>query len=255
MLLQCYSKLYHYLSIYESDNKRLLAMKTRRIDLLETIIYTIKKSAFEALHKELSYEIGEIYLALLDIKLSKFRNRIQPSNSSMEWDIDIRQLKSSEIEKCNGYCKASLAMFSHFTRLYSNEKAMDDGPIPMKSWSLRQLMTASCQSPSYDRLTREEIRPYLNAHFFIARTLSKVILPSNMTSSSAGEMHPVEPIEVCLKKYQWLVKFIPQVAEVKGMSVEEIPYHEEYRICEEMASLLPSKIYRMKVQGEGGLKL
>lgn len=45
------------------------------------------------------------------------------------------------------------------------------------------------------------------------------------------------------------------VAEAKGITVDDIPFHEELKICEEMASLLPSKIFRMKTQGEQGLKL
>lgn len=128
MLLQCYSKLYHYLTVYETDPKRILAMETRRIDMLEPIIYTIHKTVYETLHKEISYELGETYLSLLDVKLEKFRNRIAQNdhraqmNRMLEWDIDIRQLKSAEIEKCNSYCKGALAMFSHFTRLYTSDK-------------------------------------------------------------------------------------------------------------------------------------
>lgn len=51
-LLQSQSKLYHYLSAFEKDMKRLIAMQSRRIELLQPVISMISKTAFEALHKQ-----------------------------------------------------------------------------------------------------------------------------------------------------------------------------------------------------------
>ena len=56
-LLQSQSKLYHYLAMFEKDNKRKLAMEQRRIDLLKDLLNTLNKTAFEGLHKQVSIKL------------------------------------------------------------------------------------------------------------------------------------------------------------------------------------------------------
>ena len=72
-LLQERSKLYHYLAVFEPDVKRRLDMENRRVEMLQ--LGSLNKSVFEILHKQLSYELGEAYLALLDVKLDKSQCR------------------------------------------------------------------------------------------------------------------------------------------------------------------------------------
>lgn len=50
-LLISHSKLYHYLAIFEKDLKRKFTMENRRIDMLTPLLYTLSRSAFEGLHK------------------------------------------------------------------------------------------------------------------------------------------------------------------------------------------------------------
>ncbi len=52
MLLEDHSKLFHYLTVFEKDNKRKLAMETRRLEMLQPIISTLNKSSYENLHKQ-----------------------------------------------------------------------------------------------------------------------------------------------------------------------------------------------------------
>lgn len=70
-------------------------------------------------HAQISYELGEGALAMLEIKLDKFRER-DPSGQ-----ISEKSLKKAEVAKCNEYSKAGLVMFAHFTYLYAPNKERD----------------------------------------------------------------------------------------------------------------------------------
>ena len=86
-------------------------METRRLEILQGLLTSLNRSAFEVLHKQIAYELGETYLALLDIKLDKLRGR-------GGGEVKESALKKTEIAKCNFYCKGVLAMFAHFTNMY-----------------------------------------------------------------------------------------------------------------------------------------
>jgi hypothetical protein len=51
-LLQEHSKLYHYLTTFETETKRKLAMESRRIELLSPLLLNMSKASFEVLHKQ-----------------------------------------------------------------------------------------------------------------------------------------------------------------------------------------------------------
>ena len=54
-LLQEQSKLYHYLAGFELDAKRKIAMEGRRLEILLPLLSTLNRTAFEALHKQVSF--------------------------------------------------------------------------------------------------------------------------------------------------------------------------------------------------------
>ena len=85
-LLQNQSKMYHYISIFEVDKKRKLAMEQRRLDMLLPIISSINRNAFDVLHKQLSYELGECYLSAIEYKTDKLRND--------NGDVDLKTVKT-----------------------------------------------------------------------------------------------------------------------------------------------------------------
>jgi len=58
-----------------------------------------------------------------------------------------------------------------------------------------------------------------------------------------------------LKKYTWISEYARKLSEKKGIPLDKIPFEEETRICDDMKALLPSKIFRMRTQGEKGLAL
>lgn len=117
-LLQDHSKLYHHLALFENDLKRKLAMELRRLELLSPVLKSLNKISFEVLHKQVSYELGETCLAILDIKLDKLRHR----DASGQEVINETSLKKNDIAKINEYCKTGYAMFMHFGYMYAQNK-------------------------------------------------------------------------------------------------------------------------------------
>lgn len=96
-------------------------------------------------------------------------------------------------------------------------------------------------------LAQEEVRPYLNAHFFICRLLSKYI-PLPGSSAPNRTKYTV----ASLQRYQWLVTAAPEICEMKETSISEV-FEEEMEVCKEMVKLLPPKIDRMHYYGESGM--
>lgn len=256
-LLQEHSKLYHYLSEFEADTKRKLAMQSRRFDLLNPLLGALNRSSYEVLHKQVSYELGEASLAMLDLKLDKIRTK---------GEIDERMLKKVEVNKLNEFCKNAIAMFAHFTWMYAPASAGGSASSPaatasrgaphMQTLALHELVDAACSKPDEASITTEELRPFLNAHFLICRALQKVthaasFAPPNMPSNQGH----VYFIAASLRKYEWLRKFTKDLLEKRAIKLEDLPFVDEYKICNEMVELLPQKIDRMCFTGESGLSL
>lgn len=98
-----------------------------------------------------------------------------------------------------------------------------------------------------DLIAEEEIRPFLNANFLIARMFSRVL------SSAQDPPHQRTKYMVCsLHKYQWLLNNAATICEKKSIPISDV-FGDEITICKEMVGLLPSKIDRMHYLGEGGL--
>ena len=60
---------------------------------------------------QISYELGECALNILELKLDKFRTR--------DGEVNEKLLKKAEIAKINDTCRQGLVMFAHFTCMYS----------------------------------------------------------------------------------------------------------------------------------------
>ncbi|KAJ1419444.1 KIF-1 binding protein C terminal-domain-containing protein [Ochromonadaceae sp. CCMP2298] len=246
-LTQEHSKLYHYLSVFEGDFKRKLAMQNRRLELLSPILKALNISSYEVLHKQLAYELGECSLAMLDMKLDKFRDR-NPAG-----DIEEKSLKKAEVAKCNEYSRAGLVVFAHFTYLYASMKDRTPDTVVqrLELLPLHLLAESFCTSPDEALISADEVRPFLNAHFLSCRILSKVISTAAFWPPSGQRTHF---LVCCLRRYEWLSAFAPKICEKRGVKIEET-FSEEHKIVQEMVRLLPSKIDRMTFLGESGLSL
>ncbi len=62
-------------------------------------------------------------------------------------------------------------------------------------------------------------------------------------------------ISASLRRYEWLKKFTLKMKDKFEFTVADIPFEDEFKICEEMSLLLPQKIDRMCYLGESGLTL
>lgn len=92
---------------------------------------------------QVSYELGEGALTMLDMKLDKFRA------ASPTGEVEVRALKKAEISKCNDYCKAGLAMFAHFTYMYAANKDRDASHTvqSLEERPLHALVGCGCTEP------------------------------------------------------------------------------------------------------------
>lgn len=103
-------------------------------------------------------------------------------------------------------------------------------------------------TPGSDSINSDEVRPFLNAHFFIARMLTK-LLPLPDCPPGDRAKHTIAG----LKRYEWLAANASKVCDLKeGVEVKEL-FKQEMDICQEMIGLLPQKISRMHYLGEGGM--
>jgi hypothetical protein len=112
-LVREHANMFHYLAAFETDIKRKLAMELRRVELLKQFL-TISKTAFEVFHKEMSYELGEAYMTMYELKLEK----IAQKNPSIFQNAD-KAVKLADKKKCNEYCTLTMAMFAHFISMYT----------------------------------------------------------------------------------------------------------------------------------------
>lgn len=242
-ILQDQSKLYHYLSQYESEVKRKLAMQGRRIEMLKPLLSTLSRSAFDHIHKEVAYECAETYSALLELKMDKFRSKGM---------LDEALLKASELKKCNEYCVGILVMLSHLTGFYVSQMTQVEDVIKTDlnittTKQLEHLVASFNTDPDESTISEEEVRLFLNAHFMSARALSK------MFSKPITDMqNKAVPTMMALKKYQWLHKYAPELCFNKVVVINDV-FKDELMLCGEMVELLPGKIDRMVFKGESML--
>ena len=104
--------------------KRKLAMELRRAEMLRPFITSLGRNAFEKLHKEIAYELGEIYLNIFEFKLLKISEKNPQATNAPE-----KFMKSNDLTKTNEYCLSSIAMFYHFLSFYTKDSVDDSMTI------------------------------------------------------------------------------------------------------------------------------
>lgn len=239
-LVQQQSKLYHYLATFEVEVKRRLAMETRRTTMLMPLLQTLSRASFEGLHKQLSFEAGEAFLVLLDIKIEKFRGK-NPYGT-----VDPRTLKAAEITNCNNYVRSGLAMFTHYISFFApvhlpdgSENPMTRGGANFAEKTMNELAYLANAPPDEETISADEVRAFLNAHFLSARFLSRVIIPAETPQSQRATY-----MVACLKRYEMLKAYTEVICAKKNLDAKSV-FGEELQICKDMVNLLPAKIDRM----------
>ena len=164
-LTQEHSKLYHYLSEFEADAKRKLAMEARRFELLSPLLKALNMSSYEVLHKQVTTPSRCIFFIMFFLKfvflhfttwcimfifpfdmllLLCFKISYELGESALSMlnikldkfrdrdaaktggEINEKLLKKAEVAKCNEYSKMGIAMFAHFTYCYAANKDRDN---------------------------------------------------------------------------------------------------------------------------------
>ena len=246
-LLHDNSRLYHYLSIFEPDVKRKLAMESRRVDMLQPLIGKLSKTAFEALHKQLSFEVGEAYMSLLEIKSDKLKGDWRAKGGTV---FDERCIKRADMTKMNSYALGALAMLTHYLSFFArgtDPHGRGGGSKPFSELSFQELFAIDFRDPDETLVTEEELRSFFNAHFYSCRVLSKITTPPD-----APPQERSLPLTTCLRRYEWLHKIGPGICSRKGVKMDDV-FLNENQIIEEMVKLLPSKIDRIFYRGESGM--
>lgn len=105
-LVEDLSKLYLYIHVFETDIKRKIAMQTRRVDMLQPFLDIISRTAYDVQHKQISYEMGETYMSLYELKVARVKQ-------------EGKGLKKADVIKCNETNRLALASFIHFLSLYA----------------------------------------------------------------------------------------------------------------------------------------
>lgn len=73
-ILQDMSQMYKHLAFFEEDDERQCKMHKRRVDLLESVVKQLNPTYYLAACRQLWYELGDVYSAMLDIKLAKLQD-------------------------------------------------------------------------------------------------------------------------------------------------------------------------------------
>nr|XP_039249060.1 KIF-binding protein-like [Styela clava] len=140
-LTQDMSALYKHLIFFETEKERKCKMHKRRIDLLTQVLNEINPQFFLLICRQLQFEIGEIYGAMLDLKIAIANESTQtPTHHA--------------IKKINLLCRSSILYFTKFLDTLRNTKKVF--PFPFD----------------------EDVEhPAIIAHFHVARLYSKIIAP------------------------------------------------------------------------------
>lgn len=210
-ILKDQSKLYHYLSVYVTEESKRITMNQKRIDLLEPIIGELNTQAFSNIITELHYELGEIYSDSLDEKVRK----ITKKQEDAEAKGTTYKLKKIEIQKLRLFSSKCMLHFEEFTKYY-----FKDGKRP-------------------DTLDDQEgIQPYMHASFNIARMLTKM--------ADTFENDLKEKLEYDKKSYL----YYKYVAEFGNNNINLLNDESKsiLRMAEEFTNLLPSKLDQISAQ-------
>ncbi|CAM9230812.1 unnamed protein product, partial [Phaeothamnion confervicola] len=96
------SRAYKHLAAFEVDDKRRQAMLCRRASALAPLLAQLGTQAYGDLHKELSFELGEVYAEMAELKLAR---------------IEAKE-EEAALSKLNELLAKAVGHFEHFSGLF-----------------------------------------------------------------------------------------------------------------------------------------
>ena len=198
-LVQDYSTAFKHLAFFEPDFERQCKMNKRRIDMLTEILGQLSTQHYMMICRQIMFEIAETYSQMLDLKLAVIEsNATTPTPHA--------------VKKINTLCQQSIA---HFNTYINTLKHPTTG-LP-------------------DKISNDDERPALIAHFYVGRLYSKFI-------QNDVAVH-LDHLKHSLDSYNFLVSYCRRNPSAK----EKVP--SEFEVCEEMVVLLPHKMEKIRERG------
>jgi len=109
-LLRNVSAMYRSLALFEPNEKRKMAMLQRRVDLLKPLLKELSKSSYADFHKQLSFEVGEVFMELAELKSGRINEKTGAHPNYIP--------KPTEVTKSNSFVQGGIKAFKHFTKMY-----------------------------------------------------------------------------------------------------------------------------------------
>src|SRR6218665_3664979 len=138
-IIRDHSQLFKLLAFFEPDLERQCKMHKRRADMLEAILKQLNRQYYLLVCRQLMFELGEIYSAMLDNKLAAIESSDDPPSDHA-------------CKKINQLSRQSIDHFQAFVESYKGT----DGKMPEQFQDMDE-------------------RPVLIAHFYTGRLFSKFI--------------------------------------------------------------------------------
>lgn len=114
-IVQDLAHAYKYLAFFESDESNQCKMHKRRADLLEELLELLNETYYMSTCRELWYELGLAYAAMLDIKQDLAERERTRSGGA---------LNPSAMNKINLLCHRSIGRFQNFVASYSDKQTL-----------------------------------------------------------------------------------------------------------------------------------
>ncbi|CAM9495753.1 unnamed protein product [Scytosiphon promiscuus] len=209
-LQQGVSRAYLYLSAFERDTKRKQAMCTRRAQALEPLLNALAPKAYARLHKEMSFELGEIYQDLADIKILRVEEKIASGVARGPSAL------ASDLRATNKLLKSAIGFFSHFVAMY-HEGDPRSGAADSPSQPAQGLEAA-------------EAVGYLQARFMRARLNGKL---QPLTSETE-----LKALRLSCAEFGWLSEHAREhLKAAREAAGDPSVFEQELGLAEEMAQL------------------
>jgi len=236
-LMRAVSRLYRDLSLFETDEKRRQAMSLRRANALQPLVDQLNPRAYVGLSKMLLFELGEVYLTLLEVKSARIEQKLKGGRGRERGKGGACMPNKADGEKCDEYCRLAIGAFEGFVALYQKdpEGGREGGKAVV--WDL----------PSKD-----DFKPVFRALFHLARLYGQMSVYGGPGEGAHKER--IDGNKKSLEAYEWIREFAAEQMErlwgrdEEGMEEGKEMYAEELGVCNEMVRMLPEKIARMHYQ-------